>query len=148
MVENKQGSYVVIYRAPAAFKADVGSLGALSGQGGYYAYIGSAFGLSGIAPRVERHKTKNTNQHWHIDYIKPHLDFEGLWYSYDQQKREHQWAFSMSRMKGVIVPFAHFGSSDCNCQSHLFYSCEPFDFEAFKQAVLTASPSHSKLYKE
>ena len=104
-------------------------------------YVGSAFGPGGIKARVERHHHTNKPKHWHVDYLREYMDLISVWYSYDKQKLEHQWAQSLSGLSDM-VPIHGFGCSDCQCYSHLFRAVkEP----AFKQFSNNASGT-LKLY--
>jgi Uri superfamily endonuclease len=35
--------------------------------------------------------------------------------------REHDWATCFAEMPGASVPLAGFGSSDCACETHLYF---------------------------
>jgi Uri superfamily endonuclease len=43
------------------------------------------------------------------------------WYRYGRVRREHVWARVLRDMTGSSLPLPGFGSSDCKCDSHLFY---------------------------
>jgi Uri superfamily endonuclease len=63
---------------------------------------------------------------WHIDYLRSILPLDEVWYSYDTEQHEHQWADTFSRLKGATLPIAGFGASDCSCKSHLLlFSTKP-----------------------
>ncbi|MDD1728722.1 MAG: GIY-YIG nuclease family protein [Methanospirillum sp.] len=107
----------------------VGSLGTVSFATGYYGYVGSALGPGGLA-RVSRHmwvaSGKGTRPRWHIDYLLTNLGFRLL---------RVYCAITVERLE---CPLAHaiplqvvpgFGSSDCNCEGHLFFSPEDPDQE-------------------
>jgi Uri superfamily endonuclease len=59
--------------------------------------------------------------HWHIDYLRLHTTLEEIWCSYGRKSREHVWAMCFAGMPGVSIPLAGFGSSDCGCETHLFF---------------------------
>jgi Uri superfamily endonuclease len=82
----------------------------------YYVYIGSA--LNGIEKRVSRHFSTQKKHHWHIDYF---LDQAVIRKAFVKQRdyREECEISEMFSAKFSSIP--HFGSSDCNCLSHLFY---------------------------
>jgi Uri superfamily endonuclease len=88
---------------------------------GYYTYIGSAFGPGGLKARINHHLNHCSRPHWHLDYLRPQLELSEIWYTYDQTRREHQWAAIHSGARGVMMPLPGFGSSDCRCPSHLFF---------------------------
>ncbi len=100
----------------------VGSLGAVSFEAGFYGYVGSALGPGGLA-RVSRHMRvasgKSTRPRWHIDYLLTNPGFRLL---------RVYCAITVERLE---CPLAHaitlravpgFGSSDCSCEGHLFFS--------------------------
>ncbi len=37
-------------------------------------------------------------------------------------RREHEWALALSALPQFQIPVPGFGSSDCNCVSHLFHA--------------------------
>lgn len=86
---------------------------------GFYAYVGSA--ISGLEKRVERHLSRNKKLHWHIDYLLEEAEIRMIITANTRRKEEcivaQALAASMSFVPG-------FGSSDCSCSSHLFYSRE------------------------
>ena len=46
---------------------------------------------------------------------------EEAWVCHGRKRREHLWARFLSSMPGVSVPMPGFGSSDCDCEAHLFF---------------------------
>ena|ERR1017187_5348707 len=64
---------------------------------------------------------KRERPHWHIDYLRPHTTLDEVWFCHDRKSREHEWASCFAGMMGASVPLAGFGSSDCDCESHLFF---------------------------
>ncbi|MFD2830402.1 GIY-YIG nuclease family protein [Corticicoccus populi] len=95
----------------------IGRLGIFDFQKGFYVYIGSA--KRNIQARINRHITIDKNKHWHIDYLRPYLQitnvhtFSGEECALFQQLLEEH---------SGTIPAKGFGSSDCQCISHLFYS--------------------------
>ena len=59
--------------------------------------------------------------HWHIDYLRKRTKLKGAWVCYDEKSWEHRWARRFSLMPGASMPMPLFGSSDCDCESHLFF---------------------------
>jgi Uri superfamily endonuclease len=90
-------------------------------QSGFYLYVGSAFGTGGVRARVNHHLHASPRPHWHIDYLKPHATLEEVWVCNERKRQEHMWARFFSSMPGVSVPMPGFGSSDCDCEAHLFF---------------------------
>jgi Uri superfamily endonuclease len=120
-LEPVPGTYALLLWSPIESKIRVGRLGHLLLQPGFYVYVGSALGSGGVRARVAHHLRPAERPHWHIDYLRAHTAVEAVWFSYDRKSREHSWARRFADMKGASQPMAGFGSSDCDCQSHLFY---------------------------
>ena len=83
---------------------------------GYYVYIGS--GLNSLEKRIERHLNKNKKIFWHIDYLLKHSNIIEIYYIVTNKKIECEIAELLQKNFSYINKF---GSSDCNCNSHLFY---------------------------
>ena len=115
------GTYAVVLSSPAPRSVVVGKLGTLGLKPGFYIYMGSAFGPGGLRARIGHHLQIVRRPHWHIDYIGRYLEPVEIWYTCDAANREHQWATVLAKSKGATIPLAGFGSSDCRCQSHLYY---------------------------
>ncbi|HJL81793.1 MAG: GIY-YIG nuclease family protein [Candidatus Marinimicrobia bacterium] len=103
-----------------AFK--IGSLGCMDLNPGTYYYIGSAFGPGNLKARLERHLASNKNKHWHIDYLLDHLVVETIWCCCGDRENEHIWAQSFASKDVMEIPLRGFGSSDCSCETHLFFT--------------------------
>lgn len=98
----------------------VGKLGSLLLQPGFYLYI-SAHGPGGLHGRLAHHLEPTGRPHWHIDYLRAHANPVEVWFCYDRISWECRWANCLSLQRGASVPLAGFGSSDCRCESHLFF---------------------------
>jgi len=117
------GCYVLLLRAARGGRqVMIGRLGELLIRRGWYLYVGSAFGPGGVAARVAHHLRHAARPRWHLDYLRPHLRVEGLWYSHGPRDLalEHRWAARLAAVEGAEIPLARFGASDCRCASHLF----------------------------
>jgi len=95
----------------------IGRLGRINFKRGVYLYVGSA--KKNFKARIGRHLTKKKKLFWHIDYL---LSFNGakieqIWIT--NKDKECRIAQSF-RKKGYSF-INRFGSSDCNCLSHLFF---------------------------
>lgn len=111
------GTYLLIIHNDNSQKIEIGNLGKVEFKRGYYVYVGSA--LNNLSKRIERHKRKIKNLHWHIDYL---LNKTKIFKSVEirsPDKLECEVANSLIKISDGFVK--NFGSSDCNCQSHLFY---------------------------
>ena len=114
-----KGSYILLIRLPEAQTMTIGSLSEVYFPQGYYAYVGSA--LSGVESRVNRHLNQNKRLHWHIDYLLPKASITEIIVSETNGKVECAIARALSAQFDSIPGF---GSSDCQCLSHLFFAAE------------------------
>ncbi len=121
IVKAEPGTYVFFCSAETNALLDIGSLGRVRLRPGFYAYVGSALGAGGLRARLAHHFHVTETPRWHIDYLRRRTRIERVWYSYGSKRREHQWAAAMGAVLDGSVPVARFGSSDCQCASHLFY---------------------------
>jgi endonuclease-3 len=84
---------------------------------GYYYYIGSA--LNNIDARLIRHLSDNKKIHWHIDFLLKYGRIKNIWIKETNEQEECTVAQKIAKQMESIP---NFGSSDCRCHSHLFYS--------------------------
>lgn len=129
LLNNRPGTYVVIYRSSTQQLVSIGKLGKLRAAHGYYLYLGSAFGPGGIAGRVARHLQSTARLHWHIDYLKCALQPIEVGVAHDTKRREHAWANCLQASQGVTIPLPRFGASDCRCPTHLFFAQTQHDLK-------------------
>jgi Uri superfamily endonuclease len=127
-MEKHSGTYALILTPNGTKPIKIGKLGMLQVRAGFYIYVGSAFG-----PR------------WHIDYLRTVTHLKEWWYSYDPRRREHQWADIISGARGITVPFPGFGSSDCNCKSHLYFLKSKPTIESFRRRVRASIEDQEKV---
>ena len=113
------GTYALILKATTRARIRVGRLGDLQIEPGFYVYVGSAFGPGGLAARVGRHALKSKRCHWHIDYLRAHCSLVEVWFTKARHPLEHTWAAALATMPGAQMPKPGFGSSDCDCDTHL-----------------------------
>ena len=113
-----KGTYCILMRLNSDAVISVGRLGELEFPKGHYVYVGSA--LNSLMPRLKRHLSTDKKLHWHVDYFLNHKDVEvvDILYTIDDIKWECKLASSISKNASGIE---NFGSSDCKCNSHLFY---------------------------
>jgi Uri superfamily endonuclease len=99
----------------------VGRLGLIGFQRGWYVYAGSAFGSGGLAGRLRHHLRPVQKRHWHIDYLRDHARVMEVWMAVGPPNREHDWAQILARSPGAGKWVHGFGCSGCRCPSHLLY---------------------------
>ena len=140
------GTYALVLRARRKKRLNIGKLGILNLQPGYYVYVGSAFGPGGLKARIGHHRNKSSQNHWHIDYLSEYLPPNEVWYTHDAAHREHQWAQVLSLAAGASIPLPGFGSSDCRCMSHLyFFSSRPSDSH-FRRKIHADINDHARIF--
>lgn len=141
-MEALPGSYALIFHCPQAVSVEVGRLGNLRLEPGYYVYCGSAFGPGGVKSRTDHHRAISARPHWHLDYLRPWMRLLQIWYTYDPQPREHQWAAELASLRGARMPFPGFGSSDCRCPSHLVRLGYKPSLRGFRRRLRENFPGH------
>jgi len=102
------------------FEIIVGCLGKVLFKKGNYIYIGSAKGC--LEARLSRHLRKDKKVYWHIDYLLKNEKVRIL-QIWAIQKSIECWTADIFNKKISLSEIVKkgFGSSDCNCLTHLFY---------------------------
>ncbi len=112
-----KGIYCLVFNNPAC-TVTVGALGEIAFRKGWHIYVGSALGSGGLA-RLERHialsRNKDKRPTWHVDHLSSSRSFS-LRYTVHANTDEQL----ECRLARALPAF---GSSDCDCTSHLFYRC-------------------------
>ncbi|MEM1513355.1 MAG: GIY-YIG nuclease family protein [Candidatus Thermoplasmatota archaeon] len=116
-----KGSYILIIEIENDKKIKIGKR-EIYFKKGYYAYIGSA--MNSIEKRIERHLRKEKRKRWHIDYLLEEGKIKKIFYKESKFKEECKIAKKFLSFQAI----PKFGSSDCKCKSHLFYSSKIKDF--------------------
>ncbi|MEF8848423.1 MAG: GIY-YIG nuclease family protein [Candidatus Thermoplasmatota archaeon] len=114
-----KGSYILIIKLPETQTISFGKNKENVFKRGYYAYVGSA--MNGIKNRINYHlkKARNKKMHWHIDYLSRKGKIIDIFIKKNLMKEECKIAKSLNEnLQGI----SGFGSTDCSCKSHLFYS--------------------------
>ena len=111
-----KGVYVLIINVKKDTLVTVGALGEISFKRGLYAYVGSA--QSNLEQRIKRHLTKKKPLFWHIDYLLDNNATEILKVFAKEADRLEECIIARM-LKGEGEAIEGFGSSDCNCTSHL-----------------------------
>ncbi len=111
------GVYLLILYVDEPVDLKVGALGEIHFESGTYIYTGSA--KSGLANRISRHFRKEKKLRWHIDHLTVIAPEMGVWWRDHSDTRECDAARFLD---GLHVSIKGFGSSDCGCGSHLFFT--------------------------
>ncbi len=111
------GVYLLVLEVKSPIEVEVGALGKIQFKPGFYVYVGSA--KANLQKRIDRHKRKNKVLKWHIDYLTSVARIVGEFPIRSGKISECELAGAVKSLSDAEIP--KFGSSDCNCQSHLFY---------------------------
>ncbi|UCF37045.1 MAG: DNA/RNA nuclease SfsA, partial [Acidobacteriota bacterium] len=122
------GAYLVLMKVEHEELFDVGRLGPVAFPAGWYIYVGSA--MKNLTARINRHLRKRKKFHWHIDYLRNQAAKVSVLPIRSSKRAECSVARALS---DLLAPHAAgFGSSDCDCATHLFFSPEkPTNSRAF-----------------
>jgi Uri superfamily endonuclease len=142
---NQKGTYALILQASSTRHIQIGRLGKLALNSGYYLYVGSAFGTGGLKARLNHHLKRVIKPHWHIDYLRRYTKVLEIWYTTDAERREDDWVASMTMIPHVTIAYPGFGASDSKGVSHLYCSAHKPEFESFRR-VIEQIPSHAPIH--
>jgi len=95
---------------------------------GTYLYVGRA--KNNLFARLNRHLRKGKKLFWHIDYLLQKAKIEEIWIKRNFLEECKIALEIKNSLKDSIIPIKKFGSSDCNCVSHLFYLPEKTNFHS------------------
>jgi Uri superfamily endonuclease len=142
------GTYILVLYHGQQQRIRVGGMGFQVFAKGWYLYVGSAFGPGGVAARCGHHRRVSPHPRWHIDYLRAKCRLEEIWFTHDPRRREHEWASLLAHQLKMLQPILGFGASDCNCESHLFYSVVKPKGQIFQQIVDDCLKKHDLLMRE
>lgn len=135
LLGDAKGTYMLLLEATHGWRGRIGQLGIYSLPAGYYLYVGSALGPGGLAARLAHHTRPAKRPHWHLDYLRRGLEVLEVWTCADGQRHECAWSDALSAQPELSLAVPGFGSSDCNCASHLFFTPLMPDFEQEKKRL-------------
>ena len=129
-----KGTYILILENNKDFYKQIGALGKIYFQSGYYLYIGSA--LNSLNTRLRRHSRKNKKTHWHIDYIIP-ANMKILKKIVIRRTDYIEESITKDFIKLTQTIIKGFGSTDSKAPSHLLYfKKNPFKTKQFWKIIL------------
>jgi sugar fermentation stimulation protein A len=114
------GCYIIILRLKNDSRILIGRLGEVRFKRGYYLYVGSA--RSNLSQRIERHKRLIKRHHWNIDELRSAAEFHAALPIRASENLECEISGALSRI--AVWNVKGFGSSDCDCESHLLWMAE------------------------
>jgi sugar fermentation stimulation protein A len=133
------GSYLLVLQLGRERLLEIGGLGKVQLQKGFYIYVGSA--MRNLRARIERHRRKRKGMRWHIDWLRQVADgFLSL-----PIRSSQRWECRIAQALSAIVKPgpSGFGSSDCRCPTHLFWTEEdPLGMEAFHSLLQSFRMTH------
>jgi len=135
-----KGTYTLLIKLPENIEIQIGKLGKINFNSGFYAYVGSA--LNNLEKRIERHKRKNKKFHWHIDYLLEKSEIVEVIYAETNSKFECNIAKKLNENLKCVK---NFGCSDCDCKSHLFYHK---NFNELENSILKAFDENKLSWKK
>lgn len=112
-----KGIYILLILVEGDVTVNIGSLGKILFEGGFYAYVGSA--QTSLKKRVARHFKKDKKKFWHIDYLLENERAKIVEVFYREAEKEEECRIA-NKIGEANQPIKGFGSSDCRCKSHLF----------------------------
>ncbi len=117
-----RGIYLLAAELRRDYRLRIGRLGRHLFPQGCYLYVGSA--QRNLRQRLMRHLTRKSpgkKPYWHVDYLLAHARVNHVW-GFDAPK---EWECRLGRrlagVSGLETPLKGFGSSDCHCNTHLYY---------------------------
>lgn len=138
-----KGTYLILFHIEQpVVDLQIGKLGYFRFDAGTYLYVGSAFGPGGIPARLKHHQRHDKPRpHWHLDYLRPYARLCETWSIMCPIRLEQQWCTVLS--KTFAMPIPHFGASDSQCATHLFYSPTPPSIHAISMPLFEGMLSSS-----
>ena len=112
-----KGSYILLAELATGKDIFTGKLGCVSFPKAAYAYVGSD--MNGLRARLVRHLREEKKLHWHIDYFLRETEIEEIILCQAEERVECSLAQALA---GEFQSIPGFGSSDCKCQSHLYFA--------------------------
>ncbi len=122
---------MLLIKLPEEQTITIGSLQDISFSRVYYAYVGSALG--GVKSRLNRHLKRDKRLRWHIDYLLQKASITDIIIGETKDRIECAIAQALSSQFDSIPGF---GSSDCHCSCHLFFTTEEGQMKSAIMAVL------------
>ena len=127
-----RGSYLLLIQLQRESAFKVGRLPEGVLPAGYYLYVGSA--MRSLSSRLARHRRREKKIHWHIDHLTAQASNILPLAIRSSERQECAIAEALS---SIMQPGQReFGSSDCGCPTHLFFSpTNPLESEDFHRLL-------------
>jgi Uri superfamily endonuclease len=117
----EKGVYSLLIELKKNREIRIGNLGKFPFPKGFYIYTGSAF--NGLEARIKRHLKKKKKKFWHIDYLLSDKNARIISILKIRTRQRIECKLNKTILKNLNgkILIKKFGSSDCNCKSHLIY---------------------------
>ncbi len=110
------GIYLLLIHLPEGRDIEVGALGRIHFNMGFYIYIGSA--QRNLRRRIERHLRREKKLKWHVDYLLQYAHIQ----EYHIFHLGKEWEARIAEILCERYPYIKgFGSSDSRAPSHLIF---------------------------
>ncbi len=138
-----KGGYILILELSADRIINVGRLRAISFPEGFYAYLGSALG--GFKSRINRHLIEDKKTKWHIDYLLNEARVLQIILHETEQRLE---CLLSQALANELPSIPGFGSSDCQCRSHLYFASHRPSLELSIRKAIAQITTPEERFKE
>jgi len=122
--ETDSGAYQLVMHLPRPAIIAVGALGSHAFPAGLYIYTGRA--SKGLSKRIARHQRVEKKLRWHIDYLLHQAQVVDVRVYHGKAAEECFINNETARTLQGIFPVKGFGSSDCQCFSHLMLAPDSY----------------------
>lgn len=123
--ERLKGIYTLIILLEKDIRRRIAALGPIRFSKGVYLYTGSARGQgsTSVEGRIERHLGNRRRKFWHIDHLLSANGCKVLACIYAETVKDVECVVNskIQELTRGVFPVHRFGSSDCNCRSHLIF---------------------------
>ncbi len=127
-----RGAYLLLLKLNQPRTIAVGALGELRFDTGTYIYVGSA--MKNLTARIDRHRRRKKQFHWHVDYLRAEADSFVALPIRSSRREECDLVRAVARLY-ALGPTG-FGASDCECATHLFHTKEnPLYSQSFHEML-------------
>ena len=143
-VPRRPGVYMLLLEVTRDVTVNVGSLGTLRFEKGFYIYVGSARGPGGLRARLARHVKGPSRIRWHVDYLTSRSDVRVVAVAVSETTLDAEEALSSEMLKRECIKpqIKGFGSSDKRSATHLLTctcdleKCIKTTLEVFRSSTL------------
>jgi len=141
--KSAKGGYILVIELNTKKEIHPGSLGAIPFSKGFYAYLGTALG--GFSSRINRHLCKDKKLKWHIDYL---LNEGGVLQVILCKTARRLECLLSQAMADEFSSIPSFGSNDCKCKSHLYFSADRANLEIGIKKVIAEVALPQEYFQE